>query len=174
MQRVAILLTIMTTALLGASTVALALGETGTNRNDVIRGTNRPDALAGGGGDDRIYGFGDRDRLHGDTGRDLVVGGRGNDQVLAGQGLDRAYGGKGSNDFLNTLDERKDRVIDCGPGIDDEAYVDLGEVDNVAKCEVVFAGNYDRVAAESRTDPERLTRRSMRELADSGVLIPIP
>jgi Ca2+-binding RTX toxin-like protein len=177
MRQVAILLTIMTIVLLGASGIALALKETGTNRNDVMRGTNGPDSLAGGNGHDRIYGLGARDRLHGDTGRDLVVGGGGNDQVLAGQGRDRAYGGKGSNDFLNTLDERNDRIIDCGPGTDDEVYVDFGEVDNVANCEVVFAGNYDEVAdAEpGGPRPEALTPQTItpEELDVLDVLDPI-
>ena len=173
MRRVAILLTVMTIVVLGASGIAVALKEAGTNRNDVMRGTNGPDSLAGGNGHDRIYGLGARDRLHGDTGRDLVVGGGGNDQVLVGQGRDRAHGGKGSNDFLNTLDERNDRVIDCGDGTGDEAYVDSGELGNVADCEVVFAGNYDDVAEGSPRRPETLTRQPLRELADLGVLDPI-
>jgi hypothetical protein len=169
MQRVTILLALIAAALLGFSTVALAVAETGTNRDDVLRGTNRPDALAGGGGHDRIYGLGARDRLDGDSGRDRVVGGRGNDQVLPGQGLDRAHGGAGSSDFLNTLDERNERVIDCGGGADDEAYVDLSERRIVANCEIVFAGNYDDVA-RILPRPETRTRQALQSLVDLGVL----
>ncbi len=138
MRRAILVLTVMTTALLLASGVALAVTETGDAGDNVLRGSNEPDTLSGGGGDDRLYGYGARDRLYGDSGADRVFGGGGPDQLFGGQGFDRVFG-DGGDDFINVADEHRD-VVECGAGFD-EVWADFPQ-DKVRStggaCEAVF------------------------------------
>jgi Ca2+-binding RTX toxin-like protein len=138
MQRGVLMLVVMALVLVVASGLALAVEKTGDGGNNTIRGTKGTDTLSGGGGNDDIFGKGRRDRLYGDSGADKVFGNTGPDYLFTGMGpRDRVYG-DGGNDFLNTIDERTDSVIDCGAGLFDEAYVDFFEVDNVAaNCESI-------------------------------------
>jgi RTX calcium-binding nonapeptide repeat (4 copies) len=125
MRGTLLLLSTMMLALLLACGVALAAAIAGTNGNDTLRGTNERDTISGAAGDDYIAGLGARDSLYGDQGADEVHGNGGNDQLFPGQGADEVYAGRGDNDFVNAIDEKLDSVINCGPGQNDEAYVDL-------------------------------------------------
>jgi RTX calcium-binding nonapeptide repeat (4 copies) len=156
LRRTMLLFVVIAVALVLGSSAALAVSKTGTSGNDTLKGTRGKDTLSGGGGNDRINGLGARDRLYGDSGNDRVVGRNGPDQVFGGQGKDRVFGGS-DNDFLNTLDERIDPVINCGSGNFDEAYVDFEEFDLVSEnCEHVFGAAFERQEAEGVT-PESLT-----------------
>jgi hypothetical protein len=151
MRRVVLLLMVMSAALLLASGVALAVSKSGGNGDDVLKGTKERDTISGGAGDDRIFGYGERDRLYGDSGADKVFGGNGDDQLFAGQGRDRVFG-ETDDDFINTLDERVDPVVDCGPGDHDEAYVDHFDAELEAalegNCEAVFAVRFEPLEAQ--------------------------
>jgi Ca2+-binding RTX toxin-like protein len=148
----------MILVLLLAGGVALAAAIAGTNGDDTLRGTNDRDTISGAAGDDYIAGLGARDSLYGDQGADEVHGNRGNDQVFAGQGADEVYAGRGDNDFVNTIDEELDSVINCGPGQNDEAYVDNIEFERAVNggCEFVAATSFGAQQAEG-VAPETLT-----------------
>lgn len=99
-------------------TVNLALGESPTNGDDVIRGTNGPDtidglggrdticglqgddSIIGGDGFDKIFAGSGKDTIDGGAGNDLLIGGAGNDTIDGGNGNDRIQGGAGA-DVLN-------------------------------------------------------------------------
>ncbi len=169
MRRVVLLLTVISVALLLASGVALAVSKSGGNGDDLLKGTNDRDTISGGGGDDLIYGKGASDQLYGNSGADEVHGNRGDDELFSGQGVDEVYGGTG-DDFINTIDERVDRVIDCGPGRKDFAVVDIDEFErtlNTETCEEVHGfeitfGEAQGVTLETLT-PETLTPETIPE-----------
>ena len=160
MRRVAILLAVMTAALVMASGVALAVDRVGTNGPDTLRGTDGADNLVGLGGGDKLLGLGGSDNLVGGPGKDVVlggderrprggdknlVGGGGNDVVAAGRGSDNVVGGDG-NDFLidGNLGESSRDNLSGGSGND------VIIVDNVPAFRDVVAcgGGFDRVLAD--------------------------
>jgi RTX calcium-binding nonapeptide repeat (4 copies) len=159
MKRILVLLVTMAAAVVVASGVALAAAIAGTNGDDTLIGTNNRDTISGAAGDDFIAGRDARDSLYGDQGADEVHGNAGNDQVFTGQGADEAYAGRGDNDFVNTLDEELESVIDCGPGQNDEAYVDFDESELAVAggCEIVHGAGVEPLQAEGVTSPETLT-----------------
>jgi hypothetical protein len=159
MRPAALFLTVMAVVLALASGLALAEEKSGDGGNNRLVGTPHRDTISGAGGNDDIFGKAKRDRLYGDSGADKVFGNTGPDYLFAGMGPgDRVYG-DGGNDFLNTIDERRDRVIDCGAGNEDEAYVDFKDVENVSEnCEglaavlVVSDANEQCAAALARVE----------------------
>jgi hypothetical protein len=152
---------VVSTALLLASGVALAAAIAGTNGNDTLTGTNNRDTISGAAGGDYIAGLGARDSLYGDQGADEVHGNGGNDQLFPGQGADEVYGGRGDNDFVNAIDEKLDSVINCGPGQNDEAYVDilLGTANPGLEGDRAFNAGCENVAGVS-IDPLRADQQA--------------
>ena len=109
-----------------------------------IRGTFKQDDLTGTNQMDRIYGLGAADTLSGLGGNDDCYGGSGADEILCGPGIDRVDGGFGfddlfggpNNDTISAADGYEDDV-NCGPGNNDTAYVDIKDiVDN--NCENIW------------------------------------
>jgi Ca2+-binding RTX toxin-like protein len=98
----------------------------GTKRADRIVGTAKADVVKSFGGNDRIEGRGGKDRLSGGSGRDRLAGGPGRDRLSGGRGADR----------LNTVDGRRDRVVNGGPG-KDICRVDPADAVKVQGCEIV-------------------------------------
>ena len=98
----------------------------GTKRADRIVGTAKADVVKSFGGNDRIKGRGGKDRLSGGSGRDRLAGGPGRDRLSGGRGADR----------LNTVDGRRDRVVNGGPG-KDICRVDPADEVKVQGCEIV-------------------------------------
>ncbi len=105
-------------------TVDLALGQSPTANNDVIRGTTGPDLINGLGGNDTICGLqgGDTidggdgfDTVFGGSGDDTIVGGAGNDILIGGLGADEISGGRG-NDRIQGGDSAD--MLDGGGGYD--------------------------------------------------------
>ncbi|HKP91427.1 MAG TPA: hypothetical protein VJT75_15790 [Thermoleophilaceae bacterium] len=106
---------------------------TPTGGDDKLRGTPRSDTIHGGSGNDTILGLAGGDKLFGDEGNDLLDGGKGGDTLDGGKGRDRFKGGP-ANDRVQASDGVKE-TVDCGPGGDDRATVDAGDV--VTGCEHV-------------------------------------
>lgn len=69
-----------------ASTVALAVTSSATERNDVLDGTPENDIISGRGGNDTISGRGVSDRLYGDGGNDVLYGARETDNQAVPDG----------------------------------------------------------------------------------------
>jgi hypothetical protein len=107
----------------------------GTKGADRIVGTAKADVVKSFGGNDRIKGRGGKDRLSGGSGRDRLSGGSGRDRLAGGPGRDRLSGGRGA-DHLNTVDGRRDRVVNGGPG-KDICRVDPADEVKVQGCEIV-------------------------------------
>ena len=107
----------------------------GTKGADRIVGTAKADVVKSFGGNDRIKGRGGKDRLSGGSGRDRLAGGPGRDRLAGGPGRDRLSGGRGA-DRLNTVDGRRDRVVNGGPG-NDICRVDPADEVKVQGCEIV-------------------------------------
>ena len=107
-------------------TVNLALGETPTEGDDVIRGTTGNDiidALGGndiicalqgddiidaGDGFDKVFAGQGNDTVLGGVGNDLLIGGAGEDEISGGSGNDRIQGGDGADSLEG--DNGKDRI----------------------------------------------------------------
>jgi Ca2+-binding RTX toxin-like protein len=98
----------------------------GTKGADRIVGTAKADVVKSFGGNDRIKGRGGKDRLSGGSGRDRLAGGPGRDRLSGGRGADH----------LNTVDGRRDRVVNGGPG-QDICRVDPADEVKVQGCEIV-------------------------------------
>ena len=143
MRRTALLVAVMALAVVAASGVALANNIEGNGANNRLVGTNGKDSISGGGGADSIFGRGGSDRLFGDSGNDDVHGGKGDDRLQVGLGQDDLFGDAG-DDFANAIDGQTNDRVDCGPGVEDVAGVDLlaGVVDRFsANCEFVYYGS---------------------------------
>ncbi len=74
-------------------------------------------------GDDVMLGSGYANLLDGGKGADVIEGARGNDHIYGGLGPDVLRGQRG-NDTIHAQDDRRDTVINCGPGSHDVAYID--------------------------------------------------
>jgi Ca2+-binding RTX toxin-like protein len=86
---------------------------------DTLIGNRRHNFLYGGTEADQISGGAGPDRINGQSGRDAMSGQRGSDTILA-------------------IDGFRDKVISCGPGKDDVAYVDRGIDPKPVGCESVM------------------------------------
>ena len=146
MRKTVLLVAVMVLAMVAVSGVALADNIEGNGANNRLVGTNGKDTISGGGGDDGIFGRGGADRLFGDSGNDDVHGGKGDDRLQVGLGQDDLFGGAG-NDFANAIDGQTNDVVDCGPGDNDMAGVDVdifsqGEGADILlpTCELVYVG----------------------------------
>lgn len=127
------MLVTMTVALLLGSGLALAQHITGTAGDNEIKGTRNVDQMYGLGGDDDLFGRDGDDELYGGSGRDLLVGGPGDDEIYGGSGSDDLLGGPG-NDYINSADNNRQDVVDCGDGNNDRVVFD-GGTDTVIGCE---------------------------------------
>ena len=117
-----------------AAQVALAKTITGTNERDTLIGTIRPDQISGLRRGDYIDGMRGDDTLHGNQGNDKVVGRGGKDRVAGGLHRDALLGGS-ANDTIRAADGYHD-TVDCGPGTNDTAYIDV-TLDTRKNCENV-------------------------------------
>jgi RTX calcium-binding nonapeptide repeat (4 copies) len=112
--------------MLASAGTAQAKLMSGTSGADRIVGTAKADMIKARGGNDRIKGRGGKDRLSGGPGRDRLAGGPGSDRLSGGRGADR----------LNTVDGRRDRVVNGGRG-KDICRVDPADEAKVRSCEIV-------------------------------------
>ena len=71
--------------------------------------------LTGSGNGDTLTGNNLANRIDGSVGDDTIAGGTGPDVLLGGEG----------NDAINSRDGEADPLIDCGPGTQDSASLDL-------------------------------------------------
>ncbi len=108
--------------------------------SDLLIGGGGDDKLRGGTSADTLKGRAGADRIFGDEGRDRLIGGPGRDMLKGGPGRDVFRGGAG-DDVLRAVDGERDRVIDCGPGKRDIAYIDRGLDPEPIGCERVKYGN---------------------------------
>jgi Ca2+-binding RTX toxin-like protein len=95
------------------------------------------DAFYGGPGNDYASAGHGRDRLFGATGDDYLRGYVGNQLVDGGPGADTLLGG-GNSDRLRAADGEADEVIDCGAGVNDRVFYDVGLDPEPVGCEVVL------------------------------------
>jgi hypothetical protein len=100
--------------------------------NDTLVGGYALDRLDGGESEDRIYGASGDDLLEGGRGNDLLRGEGGKDSIFGQLGRDTMFGGDG-DDFIDAVDRVPNEIVDCGPGINDMASADAGDV--VVNCE---------------------------------------
>lgn len=123
MTRLAIILAMLVSALLGAtpSTAEAARRPctlTGTPGPDILIGTPGPDVLCGLDGRDLIDGRGGNDILRGGSGSDTLRGRAGDDTLDAGRGrADVVHGGRG-RDTLDARDGEPFDTVDGSTGID--------------------------------------------------------
>ena len=130
---------------------ALAKRIAGTNGADRIVGTKKADRINARGGNDRVNGRKGGDRLKGSRariallvaraatgsrvgrGKDRVKGAKGKDRVKGAKGKDRILGNKGA-DRLNSVDRKKDRAVNGGPG-KDVCVIDQADLPVLKNCE---------------------------------------
>ena len=101
MRTTTILIALMSVMVVVFAGVALAAVLTGNDKDNRLVGTNRADTIRGKGGDDRI---------NGQDGADKIFPGSGEDYVLAGGGNDFIDAVDKSQDWINCLYGRHDRV----------------------------------------------------------------
>ena len=136
-RRAILLLTVMATALLMASGVALALeGLTKTCKDgstsaspcygglydDTITGTSSADYINGQNGNDTVYALDGADNVHGSLDKDTLWGQGGNDKLYGENGDDKLYGGPGDD----TLDGSTDNDELYGEEGNDKLYGSIG------------------------------------------------
>lgn len=92
-----------------------------------INGSDGDDVIDGGPAGDQIIGGDGADLLRSHRGGDLVEGHRGGDVYHGGRGADDVY----------ARDHHRDRVIDCGRGSHDEAWIDKRVDPRPIGCETV-------------------------------------
>jgi RTX calcium-binding nonapeptide repeat (4 copies) len=94
-------------------------------------GGSGEDVITGGSGDDQLMGSGGDDVLRGKGGDDSLGG-------LFDSGHDEFFGGSGDDD-IDSSEHRSepDKVIDCGPGNRDDAFVDEKRDPKPTGCEDV-------------------------------------
>lgn len=114
-------------------TVNLAMGQSATTGDDVIRGTSSDDVIDGLGGNDTVCGLEGNDVLDGGSGNDTLLGGPGNDIVRGGADDDSLFGDSG-DDALNG----GSGVDSCAPGNSGESSGD----DAPQNCETIDDGAF--------------------------------
>lgn len=75
-----------------------------------------PSSIYGGRNADALYGWREDDRIFGGPGNDILQGSTGADVLRGGRG----------DDTLNAVDYVADAEINCGPGNDEPASIDVG------------------------------------------------
>lgn len=113
----------------------------GRDRVAIDRSVRTGAEVQGGSGDDLITGGQLDDDLSGDGGDDVIRGKGGDDDLgsLFDLGRDSFYGG-GGNDDIDASEERSgpDRVISCGGGAMDDAFVDRKRDPKPEGCEDIL------------------------------------
>ncbi len=97
----------------GNDTVSYARSS-GVAMSMALGGTGGP--IHGCGSPDKI--LGDNESLEGSDGPDLMIGDNGPNSFLGHLGAD-TFIGKGGDDFIDAVDGKRDKKIDCGGGNDD-------------------------------------------------------
>ncbi|MBD1939612.1 calcium-binding protein [Microcoleus sp. FACHB-68] len=99
----------------------------GNQADDILSGAGRDDILYGGQNNDVLFGNEGTDYLSGDLGNDSLYGGKGSDTLLGGEGddilngesdSDFLTGGSGSDQFVLSLGEGTDIIVDFIKGED--------------------------------------------------------
>jgi Ca2+-binding RTX toxin-like protein len=62
------------------------------------------------------------------------MGGKGDDALFGESGSDTMMGG-GGDDYIYAKDGAPNETVDCGPGVNDMATVDAGDM--VSSCEMI-------------------------------------
>ncbi len=127
MRRATLLTLTMGLLLVLASGIALAATINGTSGDNFLRGTDSSDRIGARGGDDEVRARAGNDDVFGGTGNDLLFGMKGNDLLVGGDGNDQLQGGTG-NDTLKSRNDADPDNLNCGPGNDDTAFVELNDV----------------------------------------------
>ena len=81
-------------------------------------------ATPGCGHPDQVHG--DNESLEGSDGPDVLIGDGGENSFLGHLGAD-TFLGKGGSDFIDAIDGRRDRSIQCGGGSDDDVMRDRSD-----------------------------------------------
>ena len=118
-----------------AALASLMLASAGPAQAKRMLGTKGPDRIVGTARADVVKSYGGNDRIKGRGGTDRLSGGSGRDRLAGGPARDRLSGGRGA-DHLNSVDGRRDRVVNGGPG-KDSCRVDPADEDKVQGCEIV-------------------------------------
>jgi Ca2+-binding RTX toxin-like protein len=141
MRRLMVALTVMGTALIVASGVALAATIACPNRDggrcvgtagdDTMLGRAQADDMSGRTGNDTMSGRGGPDVMVGDIGADNINGGPGNDRLEGGSGADILNGRKGDDRIFAARDRDSDSIT-CGPGQDFARVSPVDVIENQA------------------------------------------
>lgn len=178
MRRAISCLMITALALVVCSGLALAKGFNGGGGDDRLVGTDFKDAISGGGGDDDLFGKAAADRLSGDSGNDMIRGNDGPDRIFGNNGQDNMYGNAG-NDFINAFDEQPNDFVNCGPGENDRAIVDIfaseNRTDTFRNCEVIYlpipvCGDFCPGSRTPRADLAKLGPEGLEKAVENGLL----
>lgn len=115
----------------GRADIAPGLG------NDLVRaGPKTPLEIDSGPGADTVIGSRLSDFIEGGRGRDLIRSRAGEDLIDGDEGRNRLFGGRG-DDYVDARNGVSD-VVDCGPGKDEEAFVDARRLDpGIEGCELI-------------------------------------
>lgn len=145
MRRTAPLFMAVAAALMLASGIAYAKSIEGDGKDNTLVGKSKNDTISGGGRNDTISGKGVQERLYGDSGSDTVSGVAGPDDVFGGKGADDLFG-NGGDDYMNSADNRRGDVVDCGSGFD-SAVIDAVNFEPVG----AEAGSFKAVGGSDTT-----------------------
>lgn len=124
---------VVTATIVAALAVSLSVG--GALAKE-ISGDGGGEKLTGGKRADTIKGKGGPDRIKGKAGNDVLDGGGGNDTLIGGRGKDTHRGG-GGNDTIESGDNRRDRKVLAGAGIDTCNIDTTLELTGARGCETV-------------------------------------
>jgi RTX calcium-binding nonapeptide repeat (4 copies) len=125
----------------GPRTVHALFNEVFGFGRDTLLGGSGADSMQDSDDNDVVRGRGGSDGLYNDPGpgSDVLSGGAGEDTIFGGPGADTLRGGPG-NDQIDAADgdpsrTDRDRLIDCGEGLFDEADWDRVEDPMPVRCE---------------------------------------
>jgi hypothetical protein len=103
--------------------VAVALDVRCSPNADPCLGSKGPDTLTGTPKDDRIRALAGNDVVYGLAGRDFISGGEGAEHIWGGAGRSEIHAGRG-NDQVNIRNGKRDKLVFCGLGENDEVIAD--------------------------------------------------
>lgn len=119
-----------------AAVLSLCLIAGGTALAENIKGGKGNEKLTGTKGADNIKGLGGNDKLKGRAGNDSLDGGGGSDTLVGGKGADRIRGDR-ANDTIEAGDNKRDKKIAAGSGLDTCNIDTTLELSIAVSCETI-------------------------------------
>ncbi|NQV56338.1 MAG: tandem-95 repeat protein, partial [Rhodospirillales bacterium] len=111
----------------------------GGSGDDIISGGADNDTIYGGAGIDTLYGGSGVDYISGGAGGDIIHGDQGNDVIIGGEGNDTLYGGEGADEFVFSLGDGLDTIMDFESG--DQITFDGISLNDGDSVDIAASGN---------------------------------